>query len=69
MNSPTARLRLFMALGQLEDTADAVADAAYSMDRDNLSENEKLLRDYYARLSMSLHDSLGELRVLASKRR
>ena len=69
MSTPTPRLRLFMALGQLEKTADAAAEAAFFMDRDKLTDDEKLLRDYYARLSMSLNDALSELRILASKRR
>ena len=64
-----SRTRLYAALGKLQDTADALAEAALQLQHDGTTEEDKLLRDFYARAYMSLHDSLQELRVLAARRR
>ena len=65
----TSRMRLYVALGKLDDTANALAEAALQMEVDAETEDDKMLRDFYARAYMNLHDSLQELRVLAARRR
>ncbi len=61
------RLRTFVAIARLEETAEAFADLAFALEQIELTAEEKLLRDYYARLSMGLRDSLEELRGLVLK--
>ncbi len=64
----SSRLRFSRAIAGLEKAADYIGATAFSLDRKGLSDEEELLRDYYFRLSPSLHDTLQELRVIAAKR-
>ncbi len=65
----SALSHLHAALDQLERTAETVASEAFYLDQQAVSDDEKMLRDYYARLSLNLRESLRELQVLAAKRR
>lgn len=64
-----SRMRLNIALGKLSETVDALAEAAFELEHEALTEDDASLRDFCARAYMSLHDSLQELRVLAARRR
>ena len=63
------RTRLQVALGDLEQTAQTLAEAALELEYGCREPQDKLLRDYYARAYLNLRDSLQELRVLAARRR
>lgn len=65
----SVRSHLHIALDHLERTAETVASEAFYLDQRAVSDDEKMLRDYYARLSLNLRESLRELQVLAARRR
>ncbi len=68
MRTPeSSRLRMCVALAQLEQTGEAFAALAFALDQQPLTEDEKRLRDYCARLSMALGDCLEELRSLSAR--
>ncbi len=63
----TGRLRLFVALARLEESAGLLADIAFALEQADLDDEHRLLRDYCAHLSMHLQDSFERLRVLTAK--
>ncbi len=65
--SHSPRLRLFVALARIEESADLLADIAFALEQEDLDDEHRLLRDYCARLSMNLQDSFERLRALTSK--
>lgn len=65
----SSRVRLYLAIAQLANAADELAATAFSLDTEDLTDDGKALRDYYARVSTSLHDTLNELKVMAARRR
>ncbi len=63
----TGRLRLFVALARLEESADLLADIAFALEQEDADDEHRRLRDYCANLAMNLQDSFERLRVLTAK--
>ncbi len=62
-------LRLHLAIARLEHAADDIGAVAFSLDQKDLTDEEKALRDYYARVFLNLRETLEELKVMAARRR
>lgn len=63
----SARLQLLLAIAQLDHAADTIGVAACSFSFADMTEDEKTLRDYYLRVSLSLHESAKGLRTIAAQ--